>query len=162
MSLVNPARQVWQTFDVQKDFNPPILNTLHEVINISGGCRLVAITVIQSNTPTGAEEIDVLITKDGTPILYDGSAIAMMNHNNSYGIIIYSQDATQAAYATINALDIGAVGYTEMLCANYMGAGHDGKPLEGETILVQVRQTSAIAAGARIRVFCRYERLLVI
>lgn len=141
------------------DQNPPVLNTLHEVLNATGGVRILSIIVLQTNTPTNNEEIDVVVTVDGSAYTFDGSAIGTMAHNTAYGIYFDARDpVAQATMAlSIDFNDITGVGYHNML--QIYEASAYTQYLCGRTIKIEVRQTSAIAAGARIRCKVVYELL---
>jgi len=155
VSLSNPTKTVWQKEIVTLDQNPPVLNTLHEVFDYSGGVRLITLIVRQDNTPTNSEEIDVVITLDGgTPFLYDGSAVNTMDNASNYSVYTYFGTALTTTFTA--AIDVNnATVYP--LSLEHSG-GNIGDALEGESIKVEVRQTSAIAAGARIRVLAIVER----
>ena len=160
LSLVNPPpKYAWKTYQVIDDRNPPTLNTLHEVMSETGGVRLVFIEIIQTNTPTNAEEIDVVVTIDGTPYIYDGSVIGVMGNNTRYYVRIESGDPVGTPAYQLDIGDVTALGYANFIIESYTGAGQASKSLERHSIKVEVRQTSAIAAGARIRTKCTYEVL---
>jgi hypothetical protein len=147
-SLYNPVNFQDQIEFIRADFNPPALNTLHTVFDYSGGVKLETLIVMQSNTPTNAEEIDVLITIDGRTILYDGSVINPMVDSSDYSVFILIVTATTL-------LEQDQIDISLNMKAPYNfndNAPYRGDPLKGHSIMVQVRQTSAIAAGARIQV----------
>lgn len=156
MSLVLPAvttKYAEKTEQVILDQNPPVLNTLHEVFSATGGVKLLTIRVRQDNTPTNVEEIDIVITKDGTAYTYDASAIGGLNNATEYTVHINSMTVTIAAFQP----DIMAAN-NKVMSIDSTAPGL-GTAIKGHDIMVQVRQTSAIAAGARIRCKCTYEVL---
>lgn len=155
MSLVNPTRQIWVTKQQKSDFNPPVLNTLHEVIHELAGCRIVCIEVRQTNTPTNAEEIDILITQDGNSWLYDASVVGVLTNNVKYGVKCMPYNVDEPAY------NLDVHDYTASTIPFIVSDNNEGKSseLEGVNVLVQVRQTSAIAAAARIMVKITYKVL---
>jgi len=160
VSIVIPGRTVkyaWTTYQVVDDRNPPTLNTLHEVFSATGGVRLVNIAVHQFNTPTDAEEIDIVITLDGTAYTYDGSAIGMLDHNKEYEVFMWASGVTAYPAYTVDVVDTS--GALEPFFAMHVGTGEGGKPIERHSIKVEVRQTSPIEAGARIRTKVTYEVL---
>ena len=137
MSLFNPSRSIWKTYQEIVTIAPPTLNTLHEVINESGGVKLLFLEVRQTNTPTNNEEIDVLITKDGTAMLYDSSVVAMMNNNVIYGICMIPGNVDQPAY------DLDAVNLTAATRPVILSDGADdpGFKVEGQDIKVEIRDS---------------------
>lgn len=158
MSLVNPVRQIWKTYQILGDINPPTLNTLHSIVSSTTGMRVIAIELVQTNTPTNAEEIDVVIEADGNTWIYDASVIGVINNNNKYGVKALPHNIGEAVY-NLDLQDINASGAAPLLISDGQTPGFGLKEIEGQDVDVQVRQTSAIAAGARIRAKVTYQLL---
>ena len=157
-SLSPPTKFAVRTSIVTLDQNPPVFNTLHEVFHYIGGVKINHLLVIQTNTPTNNEEIDVLITIDGREILYDSSVVNVLNNNTTYAFTMTFQSAI---YTTETALASMSVDMQPIYLIT-APAPFRGFEMKGHDIMVQVRQTSAIAAGARIRVACLVERLVAV
>lgn len=155
MSVVNPSKSAWKTHQVIDDRNPPTLNTLHEVFSAKGGVKLLNIAVIQTNTPTNMEEIDIVITLDGTPYTYDASAIGGLLNNTEYSVIIWATGVTAYPAYTVDITTLRSKVLVIDAQAGPPPTGQ-GKPIERHAIKVEVRQTSAIAAAARIRTKVTY------
>ena len=156
-SLNNPAKFAWQFRQASVDLNPPTLNTLHEVFSETGGVRLYNIQVIQTNTPTNAEDVDIQIVIDGTTYLYDASAVVPLNNNDEYNAHFFAHD--MATYPDAYDFDL-ETNITPMLSLDNTNVPFSGKGTPGHAISFHVRQTSAIAAGARIRAKASYELLV--
>lgn len=157
LSISNPGRQVIKTELVTLDQNPPVLNTLHEVFNETGGVVLHSLNIVQTNTPTNAAEVDVLITVDGRTILFDSSVVNVLNDSTTYGFSMGIDNATTTTET--DRADLNA-----NLRPIYMIDGtapERGFPLKGDSIKVEIRQTSAIDAGARIIVQALIEKTVV-
>lgn len=159
--LTVPTKYAYRTYQVLGDENPPTLNTLHEVFEATGGVELESVYVVQTNTPTNMEEIDIVITKDGTAYTYDASVVGQLTHNQEYAVIIYGLGAV--AYPVyipdITVLD------SKVISQNLQAGPpvtSEGGSFSGHTIKVEIRQTSAIAAGARVRTKCTYHVLEVV
>lgn len=158
-NLNNPTRYAFRTYQVVDDRNPPTFNTLHEVFAAVGGVKLLEVDVIQTNTPTNMEEIDVVITLDGTPYIYDASVIGGLLNNTLYNPIMHQDGIGTVAYE-IDMLAYVAGNESTKILSQY-GVQSDA-PLEGHSITLEVRQTSAIAAGARIRTKATYKVLEIV
>lgn len=155
MSLANPIRYVWKTYQILGDLNPPTLNTLHSIISSTSGMRVIAVEVRETNTGTTDEEIDVVIEQDGNTWIYDASVIGVLLHNVKYGFRAMPYNVDQATY-DLDAVQI-AGGAIPFMIAD---SGDDqSEPIEGQNVNVQVRQTSAVGAGQRILVKVTYQLL---
>jgi len=163
IAVTDVPNYVWETHMVLTDENPPIINTLHEVFEITTGCRLRKIVVYQSNTPVDAEEIDVVITLDGTPYTYDSSVIGLMAADTDFLVYMHAESALVSPYV-IDISAVAALGYEiPVLGANNAAdQGLTQSFIERESIKVEVRQTSPIEAGARIRVLAVYDEKVTI
>lgn len=143
---------------ISKDFNPPTLNTLHEIF-AEPHSKLLSLSVIQTNTPTNDEEIDIVFTRGATTWTYDGSAIGTMTNAKEYVIYILMPDTTGAPY-TLEIYDLTTGNHSFLLMRGW-AMGEDQQPLK-DIDKVEIRQTSAIAAGARIKVKATYETLVIV
>jgi len=158
MSIVIPTlKKISKTTVFRHDQNPPVLNTLHEVFHVTGGCKLQCITVRQTNTPINAEEIDIVVTIDGTVYTYDASVVGNLANNVEYAIVLYAFGI--GTITDLDIQDIAALGYQHKILHKFTGLdqGFDDEQFCGDDIKVEIRQTSAIAAGARVRTFVVYE-----
>lgn len=154
MSVVVPSRRyAWKSKIADVDLNPPTFNTAHEVVEITGGAKLYLVAVIQTNTPTNDADVDVIITLDGAAYTYDSSAAgALPNNQTNY----YFGNQT-AVTVTDFYVDQNANAYPTVLLNTT--APFRGLPLVGSIIKVEVKQTSALDAAARIRAKVYYEQL---
>lgn len=134
---------------VVADFNPPVINVLNEVFNETGGVRVLDIRVQQDNTGVSAEEIDILITVDGEEMLYDSSVINPLNSGSVYVPYFGTGNATLTQFTD----NMDASTASHALIDNIIAtAPYRGFPICGNNVKLEVRQTSAIPAGQRIRV----------
>ena len=128
------------------DINPPLLNTLHEVFHETRGCKLLSFIIQQDNTPTDSEEIDVVLTRDGTVTTYDSSVVDLLADATAHAFYLGS------GLAILTAEEAGVnVALFPPILQNST-APYRGDIIEGVDMKVEVRQTSPIEAGARIRV----------
>lgn len=163
MSFSHPPRKyAWRTYHVQLDMNPPVINVLETVFAATGGVRLLLVDILHSNTANSAEDIDVLLTIDGIERLYDSSAVGQLTANNNYGIHFGTYDAALPGNPpwTLDLTDVGGTAYGSSIFLNIFNTQETlGFPLSAHTIMLQIRQTTVVDAGQRIRVNVTYEVL---
>lgn len=155
MTLINPTRFVWKTYQVLLDQNPPVLNTLHEVFAGNAGVKLIAIEVYQTNTPTNAEDVDILVTQDGQAWLYDSSDVGPLLDATKYGVRAMPYNVFEAVYK----LDVKTIAAGDIPFLISDGTDQIGTSIDGQEVKAEIRQTSAIAAAARIRCKATYKKL---
>ena len=117
--------------------------------------------VLQSNTPTDSEQIDIVIEQDGNTWIYDASSIGNLLNNNKYGVKALPHNVNDPVYG-LDLQNINASGAIPLIIADGQTPGFELAALEGVDVNVQVRQTSPIEAGARIRAKVTYQLLEVI
>ncbi len=136
MPIAGGARQVKYYYRHQPvavlDQAPPVQNTWYTILATTLDALLKRLTVRQDNTGATAEDLEVRITIDGDAM------VATLNGRVSgtlYGIQLKTDD-------------------TELIDGNTnVGIESD---LEGQSVLVEMRQTSDVGAGGRLRAWLHY------
>lgn len=141
----------YKTYAIRDNLTPPTFNTLHEIMNETGGVRLVSLSLYQHNDETNAKEVDIVITKDGVLWEYDSSAIDPLDDNLHYTAFVVPTAADPVRQLGITTSE------TPLLQGNSGDQG--GKALEGHDIKVELRQTSALGTNQTIVYKLSYELL---
>jgi len=154
---VTTTKYAWKTLHAYLNQQPPVQNTYYEIFNQSGGVILKTLKIQQDNTPTDAEDIDILITVDGRTIFYD-HVINALNHGTLYTAFMTAAGLYVDETGSFDVTALPASPVRALWMADPT-SGAIGFPLKGHEIKVEVRQTSAIEAGSRLRGWCVYDKL---
>jgi len=136
-------------YHVAQDRNPPVINVLYDLIDVSGGVEVISVLGAQNNTETNMKNIDWIITIDGIVYTYDASIADPMVNGAVYAIPLYvNHPAT-----TPEPIPQGghpALGVNVDIVTNAWWA------LKGHAIKIQYRLTDAAGTAQRIYASCLY------
>ena len=144
-ALVAQVKYAWKFYDVKQDQNPPVQNTVYDLLVGTGGIQVLFLVFAQENTETDNKDIDVIITVDGETTLYDASAEGGQANAVNYGYVLDNNTVTLDGI--IYPLNLGAVdpNFTLRAVADVC------IPLEGTDVTIQYRMTSAAGTAQRLR-----------
>ena len=162
IAVADVPKFAWKTYHKQLDMNPPVINVLETVFEAIGGVKLLLVDIIHDNTAHSVEDIDILLTIDGVERLYDGSVTGALTAANGYAIHFGTVDSALPGNVPwlLDITDIGGTGYGSSIFVELFNAVETlGFPLSGHDIKLEIRQTTTVDAGQRIRVNVAYEVL---
>lgn len=137
--LLKANKYAWKKQPIAiKEMAPPTLNEWHTILDTTEDVRALFISLVQTNTETGAKNVNIKITIDGITLTKatDLSAI----HATYYYAYIGSN------------VDALAIITTFVLPCYYY-------PLEGQSMKVEMRITSALGTAQTLYGYVQYETL---
>jgi len=143
------TKYAYKTYDAY-DSIAPVLNTLHEVFDATGGVRLWSIVAEYQNTENDNKDVDCVITVDGNTYTYDASVTGQAGEDDEFAFAFVSADLGDAAW-TLDLLLIGANNWEVPFMFQRNADNEQGIPLSGHSIKVELRMTDAVGTAPVLR-----------